>query len=240
MHPSHLNHFHSFFLSSSILNLIVIFWVYFTASLHCLQKLTLYPLQCLLCLQDTIFNLIDLSIAVFDAFFAFTALSVIHSNSRIDLEESLVRFVFGVWMAKPTRGSSISCPCSVHWLFQVGLHTNYQGFPPCFFLSCSCAWRLDFFTGCTCQEACLIAPGSLTDQHNPCEPWLKMSEIMVDSKSVLDFNSTPFLLHFKDRECLVFLFFWYTFCLIAFSTMEDLDVLYNLNERCNYLLAQFV
>ena len=40
----------------------------------------------------------------------------------------------------------------------------------CFFLSCSCAWRLDFFTGCTCQEACLIAPGSLTDQHNPCEP----------------------------------------------------------------------
>ena len=84
------------------------------------------------CLQDTILSLIDLSIAVFDAFFAFTALSVIHSNSRIDLEESLVRFVFGVCIAKPTRGSSISFPCSVNCLFQVGFNTNFQGFSPCF------------------------------------------------------------------------------------------------------------
>ena len=38
------NHFYSFILSSSILNLVFLFWVNFTVSLHCLQKLTLYPL----------------------------------------------------------------------------------------------------------------------------------------------------------------------------------------------------
>ena len=84
------------------------------------------------CLQDTFLSPIGLSIAVFNAFFAFTALSIIHSNSRIDLEESLVRCVFGVCIAKPTRGSSISFPCSVHCLFQVGFNTNFQGLPPCF------------------------------------------------------------------------------------------------------------
>ena len=36
--------FYSFFLSSSILNLVALFWEHFTASLHCLQKLSLYPL----------------------------------------------------------------------------------------------------------------------------------------------------------------------------------------------------
>ena len=41
-HTSNL--FYSFFLSSSILNLVALFWVRFTARLHCLQKLTLYPL----------------------------------------------------------------------------------------------------------------------------------------------------------------------------------------------------
>ena len=40
--------------------------------------------------------------------------------------------IFGVCIAKPTRGSSISFPCSVHCLFQVGFNTNFQGFPPCF------------------------------------------------------------------------------------------------------------
>ena len=44
---------------------------------------------------------VDLSIAVFDAFFAFTALSVIQSNSKIDLEESLVRLFLVLVLQNP-------------------------------------------------------------------------------------------------------------------------------------------
>ena len=127
------NHFYSFILSSSILNLVFFFFGWTSQSAFIAFKSSpCTHFNAFFCLQDTILSLIDLSIAVFDAFFAFTALSVIHSNSRIDLEESLVRFVFGVCIAKPTRGSSISFPCSVHCLFQVGFNTNFQGLSPCF------------------------------------------------------------------------------------------------------------
>ena len=91
-------------------------------------------------------------------------------------------------------GYSISCPCSVHWLFQVGLQTSRQGISPWFFLSCS-----------MCLEARLLLwwpPGSLSDSSRvlnrstqPMWAWLKMSEIMVDSKSsvVLQLHPLPSL-----------------------------------------------
>ena len=90
-----------------------------------------------------------------------------------------------------------------------------------------------------CLEARLLHwlawPGSLSDSSrvlNRSTPlmWTLTEGVwnnMVDSMSLLGFNTTSSLLLFKGRKCLVFLFSWYTFCLIAFSTMEDLDVLYS-------------
>ena len=77
------------------------------------------------------FVLILLSIADLNAFLAFTALSISFMGQE-RFGNSLVRYVFGVCIAKPTKGSSISFPCSVHCLFQVGFNTNFQGLPPCF------------------------------------------------------------------------------------------------------------
>ena len=69
-----------------------------------------------------------------------------------------------------------------------------------------------------------------------------MSEIIWWTVEVLlGFNITSSLILFKGRKCLVFLFFWYTFCLIAFSTMEDLVLLYSsVVESCNCHLALYV
>ena len=90
-----------------------------------------------------------------------------------------------------------------------------------------------------CLEARLLhwlyIPGSLSDSsrvlNRSTQPMWALTEgvwnNMVDSMSLLGFNTTSSLLLFKGRKCLVFLFSWYTFCLIAFSTMEDLDVLYS-------------
>ena len=90
-----------------------------------------------------------------------------------------------------------------------------------------------------CLEARLLLwlyfPGSLSDSsrvlNRSTQPMWALTEgvwnNMVDSMSLLGFNTTSSLILFKGRKCLVFLFSWYTFCLIAFSTMEDLDVLYS-------------
>ena len=90
-----------------------------------------------------------------------------------------------------------------------------------------------------CLEARLLHwlyfPGSLSDSSRVLNRstqlmWALTEGVwnnMVDSMSLLGFNTTSSLLLFKGRKCLVFLFSWYTFCLIAFSTMEDLDVLYS-------------
>ena len=85
-----------------------------------------------------------------------------------------------------------------------------------------------------CLEARLLHwlawPGSLSDSSrvlNRSTPlmWALTEGVwnnMVDSMSLLGFNTTSSLLLFKGRKCLVFHFSWSTFCLIAFSTMEDL------------------